>query len=68
MIITINPVTLDSTDEFKLALFKNDRVEYREPVTYWGIYLNSEQISYTSTKELAEKTKTWMENWLKGKP
>jgi hypothetical protein len=33
-------------------------------VVYWGIYLNDSQISYTSTRELAEQTKIWMEKWL----
>ena len=34
---------------------------------YWGVYLNDEKITITSTKEQAEKTKEWMENWLNTK-
>jgi hypothetical protein len=38
---------------------------YHLPITYWGIYIDDEYVSYTSSKELAEKTKVWMEKWLK---
>lgn len=34
------------------------------PITYWGIYLDDRYVSYTSSKELAEKTKQWIEKWL----
>jgi hypothetical protein len=34
-------------------------------ITYWGIYLDDRYISYTSSKELAEKSRLWMEKWLK---
>lgn len=34
------------------------------PITYWGIYLDDKYISYTSSKELAEKTKLWIQKWL----
>ena len=34
------------------------------PITYWGIYLDDKYISYTSSKELAEKTKVWIQKWL----
>ncbi len=40
---------------------KRDRL----PITYWGIYLDDKHISYTSSRELAEKTKVWIEKWLK---
>ena len=67
MTITITPLTINSDDEFKLSLFWNDkREEYGQPV-YWGVYLNDELVSYTSSKQLAEKTKLWMENWLERK-
>jgi hypothetical protein len=36
-----------------------------QPVRYWGIYLDDEPISYTSTMDHAEKTKEWMEKWLR---
>jgi len=38
--------------------------ENNDKVTYWGIYLDGKQVSFTSSKELAEKTKVWMEKWL----
>jgi len=53
MTITIEPYTISSN-------FENSNV----PITYWGIYLDDKEISTTSTKEQAEKTKQWMENWL----
>jgi hypothetical protein len=31
------------------------------PITYWGIYLDDRYISYTSSREQAERTKVWME-------
>jgi len=37
------------------------------PITYWGIYLDDQQISITSTKDQAEKTKQWMKNWLENR-
>ncbi len=36
------------------------------PITYWGLYLGDRYITHSSTRELAEKTKDWMEKWLKG--
>lgn len=39
----------------------------KNPFIYWGIYVDDKYISYTSSKELAEKTKTWMEKWFEGK-
>jgi hypothetical protein len=53
MTITIEPYTINSNIE-------NSNI----PITYWGIYLDDNKISTTSTKEQAEKTKEWMENWL----
>jgi hypothetical protein len=53
MTITIEPYTINSNSE-------NSNI----PITYWGIYLDDKENSATSTKEQAEKTKQWMENWL----
>ncbi len=53
MTITIEPYTINSNIE-------NSNI----PFCYWGIYLDDKEISTTSTKEQAEKTKKWMENWL----
>jgi hypothetical protein len=37
------------------------------PITYWGVYLDEQFVSYTSSRELAEKTKVWVEKWLKNR-
>ncbi len=33
-------------------------------LTYWAVYMDDTQISTTSTREKAEQTIEWMENWL----
>ncbi|MEQ9618857.1 MAG: hypothetical protein RIG61_06755 [Deltaproteobacteria bacterium] len=38
--------------------------DFHTPITYWGVFLDENKISSTSSKELAEKTREWMENWL----
>ena len=53
MTIRIEPYTVYSQIE-------NSNV----PITYWGVYLGEKEISTTSTKEQAEKTKKWMESYL----
>jgi hypothetical protein len=69
MTITITPFTVDPNPDFKPSPFgyKEKELIKRDhlPITYWRIYLDDKYISYTSTKELAEKTKLWMERWLK---
>ena len=50
----------------------NDKIEKhttgdRPPITYWGICLDGKIVSYTSSKELAEQSKIWMEKWLNEK-
>ena len=67
MAIIITPLAINSDDEFKLSLFWNEKKEEYRQTVYWGVYLNDELISYTSSKQLAEKTKLWMENWLERK-
>jgi len=52
MTITIEPYTISN--------FENSNI----PITYWGIYLDEKEISTTSTREQAEKTKKWMESYL----
>ena len=64
MTITIKPFTVDLADKRMAPFFHRDKDGRLSSVVYWGIYLNGEQISYTSTKELAEKTKMWMKRWL----
>jgi hypothetical protein len=67
MNITIAPFTVDPTCDCKVQPISNREnhiKKYHPPITYWGIYLNDKHVSRTSSKELAEKTKVWMEKWL----
>ena len=68
MIITITPFAVNVPENSNLPLLKRKRKERTPTIIYWGIYLNNEQISFTSSKELAEDTKLWMEKWLKTQP
>jgi hypothetical protein len=72
MTIRITPFTVGSTRNLRTPLIEEINEEKIEknypPLTYWGIYLDDKQISYTSSKELAEKTQLWMEKWLSDKP
>jgi hypothetical protein len=67
--ITIAPLEVTPSQEFDrysgLSEKDQDLTDKNRPVRYWGIYLDDETISYTSNKELAERTKEWMEKWLK---
>ncbi len=64
MRISIKPITINLDGKIIASLNRREKDDCVDPVIYWGIYLNNEQISYTSTRELAEKTKLWMEKWL----
>jgi hypothetical protein len=72
MTITIAPFTVDPRGTYTAPLvidaiddvIKEGRSQ-RNSLTYWGIYIDDKYVSYTSSKELAEKTKVWMEKWLK---
>lgn len=69
MTITIAPFTIDESHDYSASLFGYVKEEHTKrnhlPITYWGIYLDDRYVSYTSSKELAEKTKIWIEKWLK---
>jgi hypothetical protein len=69
--ITIAPLEVTPSREFDLYSGLNEKdqdlTDRNMPVRYWGIYLDDEAISYTSNKEHAEKTKEWMEKWLRSK-
>ncbi len=69
MMITITPFTINPNCSFVAPLGGYEREDgVRKdylPITYWGVYLNDKYISYTSSKELAEKTKVWLEKWFK---
>lgn len=68
MAITIAPFKVNPSCKLIASQVGHKEKEYGEknllPITYWGIYLDDKYISYTSSKELAEKTKLWMEKWL----
>lgn len=68
MEITIAPYTVEpSCDCSHEAVGMNRELHIRDfhtPITYWGVFLDENKISSTSSKELAEKTREWMENWL----
>ena len=69
--ITISPFTFYPECGCNVPLPGHEKEEHykmnRQPITYWGIYMDGENISYTSTRELADKTKVWMEKWLEGR-
>jgi hypothetical protein len=67
MDITIVPLTVNSNDESKLLPIRDEKEQLIAPIVYWGVYLDDECVSYTSSRELAEKTKLWMENLLSDK-
>jgi len=66
--ITISPFTFYPECGCKAPLPGHEKEEHdkmnHQPITYWGIYMDGKNISYTSTRELADKTKVWMEKWL----
>lgn len=67
MTIRVVPFTVDPAQKFGPQLIEDieEQTKKIDPeITYWGIYLDKKQVSYTSSKELAEKTKAWMEKWL----
>ncbi len=68
MDIKIVPYTFDPTCDCSPDAVGSDKNLHIEsvhaPITYWGVFLNDNRISTTSSRELAEKTKAWMENWL----
>ncbi len=71
MTITISPFTVEPNWGFKAppSVYSKQENSGREQmsITYWKIYMDDNYVSYTSTKELAERTKAWMEKWLKVK-
>ena len=71
MTITIAPFTVDPHCDCNVPAvgYRRDEHVRKEhlPITYWRIYMDDKYVSYTSSKELAERTKAWMEKWLKDK-
>ena len=68
MMITIAPFTINPScycSALQIGYEKEEQTKRNHLlITYWGIYLEDKYISYTSSKELAEKTKVWIEKWL----
>jgi hypothetical protein len=68
MTITIAPFIVDTSYDCPVLPVGYEREERAKmdylSITYWGIYLDDKYISYTSSEELAEKTKVWIEKWL----
>lgn len=70
MTITIAPFTVDSRSSPSYTAppvwhVSKEELNQNNPLTYWGIYIDDKYVSYTSSKELAERTKVWMEKWLR---
>lgn len=64
--ITIQPFTVGSSSPVPFPLNGNiSCFDNEQPITYWGIYLDDKYITHTSSRELAEGTKEWMEKWLR---
>lgn len=71
MTLRIEPFTVDTNYEESRALIETNKEKNKEnkdiPITYWRIYLDDDYVSHTSSRELAEETKAWMEKWLEGR-
>ncbi|HSE84456.1 MAG TPA: hypothetical protein VLB01_07915 [Thermodesulfobacteriota bacterium] len=69
MTITIAPLTVSpacNCNILQAGLAREEHLRrYHKPITYWGIYVDEKYVSYTSSKEFAEKTKRWVEKWLR---
>jgi hypothetical protein len=69
MTITIAPFAIDTSFGCPALLVEYEKEKHITknglPIIYWGIYLDDKYVSYTSSKELAEKTRVWIEKWLK---
>ncbi len=67
MTITIVPFTIHPSGSRKTPSDVYENEEHVMPINYCGINLDDEHISYVSSKELAEKTKLWIEKWFKNR-
>jgi hypothetical protein len=71
MTIKIAPFTVEpicNCEASAVGYRKEEHIKKEHmPITYWGIYMDDKYVSYTSSRELAEKTKAWMEKWLEGR-
>jgi hypothetical protein len=71
MTITIAPYTVNPDCDCKISTVWSEKEEHIKenhlPITYWGIYFDDKHVSSVSSRELAEKTKLWMERWLESR-
>ena len=69
MIVTIAPFEIEQSCNCLPLLAGHEKQNHirnhNTSITYWGVYLDEKFVSYTSSRELAEKTKLWIEKWLK---
>ena len=67
MNVTIIPFTIDQSSDSNVlpSIYGKGAVKKRPLITYWKIYLDDNYFSFVSSREIAEKTKQWIEKWLK---
>ena len=67
MNVTIVPFTIDRSSDSNVLSggYGKENAKNHPPITYWKIYLDDKYFSFVSSRELAEKTKQWIEKWLK---
>ena len=70
MEITIAPYIVEPSCDCPYESVGMDRElhnkDFHLPITYWGVFLGENKVSATSSREQAERTREWMENWLAG--
>ncbi len=70
MTITIAPLTVNPSCDCKPSPVRCEQDEHIKrnhmPINYWGFSLSDKHISYTSSNELAEKTKFMDREMIKG--
>lgn len=68
MDIRIAPFTIEPSCDCSPEVYgfdkENHMTSVHTPITYWGVFLDDTRVSAASSRELAEKTKEWMETWL----
>lgn len=68
---TVNQITPETYGGLRPAPLANGLRDVEnsanDVITYWGLYLDDKYITHSSSRELAESTRDWMEKWLKTK-
>lgn len=67
MNVTIVPFTVNLSGDSKVPLagYGQEGIRDHPPIIYWKIYVDDKYFSFVSSKELAERTKQWVEKWLR---